>query len=87
MPLDSLLHKEVRTGFFPRSGHMGFMIDKVTLGLVFSLYIGFLYQFSFRQLPYIKVIGKPSFVTTVQGVYFTYISTVSGHLQVERTIF
>jgi hypothetical protein len=39
-------------GFPPRarSGHVGFVADKVTLGQVFSEYIGFSYQFSFHLL-------------------------------------
>jgi hypothetical protein len=30
-----------RPGFDPRSGHVGFVVDKVTLGQVFSEYVGF----------------------------------------------
>jgi hypothetical protein len=33
-----------------RSGHMGFVADKVTLGRVFSEYFGFPFQSSFRQI-------------------------------------
>jgi hypothetical protein len=33
--------------FKPRSGHVGFVVDKVTLGQVFSEYFGFPLQFSF----------------------------------------
>jgi hypothetical protein len=33
------------------SGHVGFVVDKVTLGQVFSEYFGFPCQFSFRSLP------------------------------------
>jgi hypothetical protein len=37
-------------GFEPRSGHMGFVVDKVALGHVFSDYFDFSCQFSFHQL-------------------------------------
>jgi hypothetical protein len=40
-------------GFSPRrrrSGHVGFVVDKVALGQVFSEYFGFPCQFSFYQL-------------------------------------
>jgi hypothetical protein len=37
----------------PRSGHMGFVVDKVSLEQVFSEYFGFLYQFPFHQVPHI----------------------------------
>jgi hypothetical protein len=37
-----------RPRFHPRSGHVGFVVDKVTLGLVFPEYFGFSYQFSFH---------------------------------------
>jgi hypothetical protein len=30
-----------RTGFDPTSGHVGFVVDKVTVGKVFSEYFGF----------------------------------------------
>jgi hypothetical protein len=49
---------EYKHGFFlvfelfiilsPRSGHVGFVVDKVALGRVFSQYFGFPYQFSFH---------------------------------------
>jgi hypothetical protein len=38
-----------RPGFDPRSGHVGFVVDKVTLGQVFSDF-GFPCQYSFHQL-------------------------------------
>jgi hypothetical protein len=38
------------TRFEPGSAHMEFMMDKVTLGQVFSEYYGFPCQFSFHQL-------------------------------------
>jgi hypothetical protein len=37
-------------GFDPKSGHVGFMVDEVALGLDFSEYFGFPCQFVFRQL-------------------------------------
>jgi hypothetical protein len=37
-------------GFDPRSGHMGFVVDKVALGQVFFEYFGFPCQFSFHRL-------------------------------------
>jgi hypothetical protein len=39
-----------RPGFDPRSGHVGFVVDKVALGQVFSEYFGFPSQFSFHWL-------------------------------------
>jgi hypothetical protein len=39
-----------RPGFDPRSGHVGFVVDKAALGQVFSEYYGFPCQFSFHQL-------------------------------------
>jgi hypothetical protein len=39
-----------RPGFEPRSGHVGFVVDKVALGQVFSEYFGFPCQFSFLGL-------------------------------------
>jgi hypothetical protein len=37
-------------GFEPRSGHVGFVVEKVALGQVFSEYFGFPCQFSFHRL-------------------------------------
>jgi hypothetical protein len=42
-----------RPGFEPRSGHVGFVVDKVALGQVFSEYFGFPFQFSFHRLLHI----------------------------------
>jgi hypothetical protein len=39
------------TGFDPRPGHVGFVVDKVALGYVFYDYFGFPYHFSFHRLP------------------------------------
>jgi hypothetical protein len=33
-----------------RSGHVGFVVDKVALGQVFSEYFGFFYQSSFHEI-------------------------------------
>jgi hypothetical protein len=37
-------------GFEPRVGHVGFVLDKVALGQVFSVYFAFHCQFSFHRL-------------------------------------
>jgi hypothetical protein len=37
----------LRPGFEPRSSHVGFMVDEVALGHVFSEYVGFPCKFSF----------------------------------------
>jgi hypothetical protein len=42
-----------RPWFEPRSGHVGFVVDKVVLGQVFSQYFGFSCQFSFHRLLHI----------------------------------
>jgi hypothetical protein len=39
-----------RLGFEPGSGHVGFVVDKVALGHVFTEYFCLPSQFSFRQL-------------------------------------
>jgi hypothetical protein len=39
-----------RPGFEPTSGHVGFVVDKMAPGQVFSKYFGFPCQFSFHQL-------------------------------------
>jgi hypothetical protein len=44
-----------RPGFYPKSDHVGFMVDKVTLTQVFSEYFGFSCQFSFHQPPHIPL--------------------------------
>jgi hypothetical protein len=36
--------------FESRSGHVGFVVDKVALGQIFSEYFGFSCQFSFHRL-------------------------------------
>jgi hypothetical protein len=42
-----------RPGFEPRSGHVGFVVDRVALGQVSSEYFGFPCQFSFHRLLHI----------------------------------
>jgi hypothetical protein len=42
-----------RHGFEPRSGHVGFIVDKVALGQVFSEYFGFPCHFSLHRLLHI----------------------------------
>jgi hypothetical protein len=37
-------------GFDPKSGHVGFVMDKVVLEQIFSEYFGFSRQFSFHKL-------------------------------------
>jgi hypothetical protein len=37
-------------GFEPRSGNVAFVVDRVTLGQVFSGYLGFPYQILFHRL-------------------------------------
>jgi hypothetical protein len=41
---------QYRRSFKPRSGHVGFVEDKVALGQVSSEYFGFPWQFSFHRL-------------------------------------
>jgi hypothetical protein len=41
-----------QAGFKPRSGHVGFVGDRVVVGQVFSEYFGFRCQFSFHRLPH-----------------------------------
>jgi hypothetical protein len=37
-------------GFAPECGHVGFVVDKLALGQVFSKYFGFPCQLSFHQI-------------------------------------
>jgi hypothetical protein len=39
-----------RPGFDPGSGHVGFVVNKVALGQVFSAYFGLPCQFAFHRL-------------------------------------
>jgi hypothetical protein len=41
-----------RPGFYPRSGHVGFVVDKVALRQVFSEFFGFPCKSSFHRLPH-----------------------------------
>jgi hypothetical protein len=41
-------------GFAPRSGNVGFEVEIVALGYVFSEYFGFPFQFSFHLTPFIS---------------------------------
>jgi hypothetical protein len=51
VPLASLMTSLFTySSFEPGSGHVGFMVDKVALGQVFSNYFGFPCQSSFHQL-------------------------------------
>jgi hypothetical protein len=43
-----------RPGFDPRSGHVGFVVDKAALGQFFSKYFGFPFQFSIHPLLHIS---------------------------------
>jgi hypothetical protein len=43
-----------RPGFQLRSCHVGFVVNKMALGQVFSEYLGFLCQFSFHRLLHIQ---------------------------------
>jgi hypothetical protein len=48
-------------GFEPRSGHVGFVVDKVALGQVFSEYFGFPYH-SHSTYCSIFIICRPGLV-------------------------
>jgi hypothetical protein len=39
-----------KPGFDPRSGHVGFVVDKVALGQVFYEFFDFPHEFSFHRL-------------------------------------
>jgi hypothetical protein len=47
-----------RPGFDPGSGQVGFVVDKVALGRVFSEYFGFPCQSSFHQILHHKHPGQ-----------------------------
>jgi hypothetical protein len=40
----------LRTGFYPTLFNVGFEVEKMAVGQIFSEYFGFPCQFSFRQL-------------------------------------
>jgi hypothetical protein len=67
-----------RSGFDPRSGHVGFVVDKVTLGQVLSEYIGFPCQFSFHRLLYTHHLTSGA--GTIGQQWLTYqVDSVSPH--------
>jgi hypothetical protein len=45
-----IVNYRARNGFEPGSGQVGFVVDKVALGQVFSEYFGFFCQSPFHQL-------------------------------------
>jgi hypothetical protein len=50
--MERLLHNfpPRQPGFEPKSGHVGFVVDKVAVGQIFSEYFGYPYHFSFHRL-------------------------------------
>jgi hypothetical protein len=48
-----------RPGFDPKSGDMGFLVDKVALGQVFFDELGFPYQLSFHKILYTHLSSAP----------------------------
>jgi hypothetical protein len=40
--------------FSPKLGHVGFVVDKVTLGQIYSEYFDFSWKFSFHQLLHVN---------------------------------
>jgi hypothetical protein len=64
--------------FDPRSGHVGFVVDKVALGQVFSEYFGFPFQSSFHQLLHNH--NRSSGTGTIGQQWPTYqVDSVSAH--------
>jgi hypothetical protein len=55
-----------RPEFEPRSGNVGFVVDKVALGQVFVEYFGFPCQFSFHRLLHIHHL--PSGAGTIREI-------------------
>jgi hypothetical protein len=69
-----------RPGFDPRSGYVGFVVDKVALGQVFSEYIGFPCQSSFHQLLHNHHHQLSSGAGTISQQWPTYqVDSVSPH--------
>jgi hypothetical protein len=67
-----------RPGFDPRSGHVGFVVDKMALGQVFSEYFGFSCQSSFHQL--LHNLHRSSGAGTIGQQWPTYqVDSVSPH--------
>jgi hypothetical protein len=50
--------RRLPTAAEPRSGHVGFVVDKVALGQVFSEYFGFSCQFPFHRLLHIHPLSS-----------------------------
>jgi hypothetical protein len=50
MTKDRAVSRRIPTGAARLRGHLGFVVDKVALGQVFSEYFGFPCQFSFHRL-------------------------------------
>jgi hypothetical protein len=81
--MDVLISKSILTielpGFDPRSGHVGFVVDNVALGQVFSEYFGFPCQSSFHQLLH-NHHHRSSGAGTIGQQWLTYqVDSVSPH--------
>jgi hypothetical protein len=67
-----------RFSFDPRSSDVGFVVDKVALGQVFSEYFGFPCQFSFHRLLHIHHVSSGAgiigliLVDVPSGLSFTH---------------
>jgi hypothetical protein len=48
------IYKIYKTGFYPKPGYVGFVVDEVALGQAFFEYFGFPCQFSFHKLLHIR---------------------------------
>jgi hypothetical protein len=68
-----------RLRFEPWWGHVGFVVDKVVLGQVFSEYFGFSCQFSFYQLVHILHHISSGAGTVGQSVVTYQVDSVSPH--------
>jgi hypothetical protein len=67
-----------KPGFDPRSGHVGFVVDKVALGQIFSEYFGFPCQSSFHRLLHNH--HRSSGAGTIGQQWLTYqVDSVSPH--------
>jgi hypothetical protein len=63
-----------RPEFQPRSGHVGFVVDKVALGQGFSEYFGFPCQFSFHRL-----LHTHHHLSSLAGTVGQLVDSVSPH--------
>jgi hypothetical protein len=63
-----------RSGFMPKSYYVGFVVDKMALGQVFSECVGFSYQFSFQRLLYTHYLSSGA------GTIGQLVADVSGGL-------